>query len=98
MVELKSMHDDEQDSELKRVEERIAEAIVEFCRNNDRFRAETLRRFVRGRVGIVAPGSPDRVLRDLRQRGFLDYRVVSRSESMYEVIRMIRKTQQGNLF
>lgn len=31
-----------------------------------------------------APGSPERILRDLRQRGLVKYRVVDRAASLYE--------------
>ena len=41
---------------------------------------------VRARVGETAPGSADRVLRDLRQRGSIDYEVVSRRSSLYRVL------------
>jgi hypothetical protein len=34
----------------------------------------------------VAPASPDRVLRQLRKQGVIDYRVVSRSASQYEIL------------
>ena len=37
-------------------------------------------------VGRVAPGSADRVLRDLRKRRKLNYKVLSRRESRYRVI------------
>jgi hypothetical protein len=73
---------------LERVSRRIAAAIVEFCRSRvgRQFHADDLRRFVTARCGTLAPGSADRVLRDLRQRAVLDYRVVSRKGSLYEVL------------
>jgi hypothetical protein len=33
----------------------------------------------------VAPASTDRILRDLRARGLLDYRVTNRRLSLYEI-------------
>lgn len=76
---------DEQRENLERVSSRIARAILEFCQLHHRFHADDLRRFVIRETGIAAPASADRVLRDLRQHHKLDYKVVSRRESLYEV-------------
>lgn len=76
----------EQDQHLSRVRERIAAAIVEFSSNRKEFFADELRAYVTQKVERVAPGSPDRVLRDLRQKGVLNYRVISRSKSRYELL------------
>ena len=82
----------EQDENLNRVSCRIAPAIMEFheakkTENRPLFFAGDLREFVIHKVGSdLAPASPDRVLRDLRKRGLLDYRVISRSESKYEFV------------
>jgi hypothetical protein len=73
-----------QDEELSRVTSAIGRAILEFARVNRTFHAEDLRRAV-SNVSVTAPASADRVLRDLRQRGLISYRVVSRTESLYEV-------------
>ena len=73
---------------LDRVSDRIAGAITAFLASRDTFTADELRRAVRERCGEVAPGSPDRVLRDLRQRGVVAYEVVSRKASLYRVIRL----------
>lgn len=72
---------------LDSVSARIGTAIVAFCdaRRGQSFYMEQLRRHVEEVVGHVAPGSPDRVLRDLRQRGIVSYRVLDRSRSLYEV-------------
>ena len=75
---------DEQTENLERVSSRIAASIVEFIRSHRRFHADDLRRHVSARVGSVAPGSADRILRDLRQKDVIDYRVVSRRQSLYE--------------
>jgi hypothetical protein len=72
------------DEELNRVSSAIGRAILEFARVNRTFHAEDLRRAV-STVSVTAPASADRVLRDLRQRGLISYRVVSRTESLYEV-------------
>ena len=78
------MEADEQTENLQRVSQRISAAIVEFIAGCHRFHADTLRRHVASRVGSIAPGSADRILRDLRQRGVIDYKVISRRQSLYE--------------
>jgi hypothetical protein len=78
----------EQPEHLERVFSRIARAILEFCRDHRQFHADDLRRAVIIATGITAPASADRILRDLRQRGVIDYRVVDRRASLYEVTRM----------
>ena len=78
-----------QEDNLDRVTERIGWAVLAFCADKpygQTFFADELRRFVRSKVGLVAPGSPDRILRLLRQKGKLDYFVVSRSESLYMML------------
>jgi hypothetical protein len=79
-----------QQENLDRVSQRIAPAVLAFCQSIGlkEFFADDLRRYVRRMVGEVAPGSPDRVLRDLRRKGMIDYRVVSRSESLYQMLRV----------
>lgn len=78
--------DDE--GERTRVSERIEAAILEFAKRyaGKQFHAELLRKHVRERCGEVAPGSPDRILRSLRKSEKLSYRVVSRAESLYEIV------------
>ena len=77
------------ESNLERVSERIAGAIMQFRQNcavynRDEFRAEDLRMFVfRSCCGHMAPGSADRVLRSLRSQKKLDYVVVNRRQSIY---------------
>jgi hypothetical protein len=48
------------------------------------FYADDLRQYVSRQVGLIAPGSADRILRDLRQRGVVDYVVLNRARSEYE--------------
>jgi hypothetical protein len=78
----------EQAEHLERVSSRIARAIIDFCRCQKIFHADALRAYVVDATGITAPASADRILRDLRQRGVIDYRVVDRRASLYEVTRM----------
>lgn len=81
------MADDGQEQNLERVSSRIARAIIAFCREHREFRADELRRAVIRETGIAAPASADRILRDLRQRGVLDYVVLDRRGSYYGILR-----------
>ncbi len=75
---------EEQASQIARVSQRISAAILEFIdTHNASFHANDLRVFVCTRVGHTAPGSADRILRNLRQRRVIDYTVISRSQSLY---------------
>jgi hypothetical protein len=71
--------------ERARVYSRIAPLIMEFYYNNagKQFNAEQLRRHVLQAAPEIAPGSPDRILRELRLRGKLDYTVINRRQSLY---------------
>lgn len=77
---------EEQREELDRVRSRIGFAVLCFCREHRSFHADDLRRWVIETAGIAAPASADRVLRDLRQRGKLNYIVTSRRASQYVVL------------
>ena len=77
----------DQKKQLQRVGIRIRNSVIEFCSNHDAFHADELRKHVTEECGDVAPGSADRILRDLRMKGVLDYKVVSRRESLYEILR-----------
>lgn len=72
---------------LASVSSRIGDAIMQFAaaRVGRQWHADDLRLHVTHAVGTVAPGSADRVLRDLRQRGAIEYVVVSRAGSLYRV-------------
>jgi hypothetical protein len=80
-------HDDEQDTNIERVRSRIGPCVLEFTRERLRagtpqFHADDLRNYVI-QHGLTAPGSPDRILRDLRQRSQLGYVVTDRRQSLY---------------
>lgn len=80
---------------LSSVSFRIGEAIVEFYNANlnaAAFRADDLRQHVINRVGIVAPGSADRVMRDMRQKNELNYTVVNRKQSLYKFLPVMVET------
>jgi hypothetical protein len=73
----------EQTAQITRVNQRIAQHIIAFMRTHKEFHGDDLRTYVMARVGHVAPASPDRILRDLRQKNYVNYEVVSRSKSLY---------------
>lgn len=75
----------EQGEHLERVRSKIARSVLAFCRDNEWFHAQELRDHVVADT-LVAPASPDRILRDLRQRGLLNYEVIDRRASYYHVI------------
>lgn len=71
---------------FQRVKDRIGELIIQFCATRSSFHMEDLRRYVEANIGeSIAPDSPGRILRGLRQRGQINYRVASRSQSLYEI-------------
>jgi len=72
--------------ERARVYSRIAPLIMTFSVDNagKQFHAEDLRRYVLAVEPEIAPGSPDRILRALRQEGRLDYVVIDRRNSLYQ--------------
>lgn len=76
----------EQTQNITRVNQRIASHIIAFMRTHEEFHGDDLRAYVTANVGHVAPGSPDRILRDLRQRGIVRYEIISRSKSLYRSI------------
>lgn len=80
----------EQEYNIERVASAIAQAVIAFCqgrvRERPEFFADELRRYVANQ-NLAAPASPDRILRLMRQRGLIDYVVVSRSRSLYRVTR-----------
>lgn len=73
-------------SERARVYDNIAPLIKDFAGDvgSRTFHAEELRRYVKSRTIDIAPGSPDRILRQLRLQKVLDYVVISRSKSLYQ--------------
>lgn len=79
---------EEQGENLQRVKDRLAAHVKAFCEEigvHGRFYAEDLRKSVLAKFK-VAPDSPGRVLRDLRQSGELDYVIESRRQSLYKIL------------
>ena len=75
--------------QLKRVSN-IAQVITEFVNSKigQEFRCAEVRNACTLKLGFtnVAPSSPDRVMRDLRQRGKINYELVSRPKSLYRAL------------
>jgi len=90
--------------ERARVRSRIGALILEFCSERLKhfegtFFMEELRIYVdRKLAGCIAPDSPGRILRQLRQQGLLNYKVVSRRQSLYQVVPVERTAEQAELF
>lgn len=81
---------DAQQLHLARVSARIGTAIIWFCRGimatQDRtFRMQDMLSAVTAICGVVAPDSPSRVLRDLKAKGAITYRVLNRAQSLYQI-------------
>ena len=78
--------DSEQTEELRRVRSKIAPSVLRFYQarlaSAPYFHINELHEFVVRDVQI-APASPDRILRALRQEGRLDYDVINRRASYY---------------
>ena len=72
--------------ERSRVYGKIAPVILAFARDNagEAFHAEELRQHVTQYAPELAPSSTDRILRQLRQEGKLDYVVLNRRQSLYQ--------------
>jgi hypothetical protein len=82
-----------QPRELKRVKSEVAPLILAFWKekgNGAQFHMAELTKFVAART-TIAPDSAGRILRDMRQGGEINYRVVSRRESLYR----IEETKEG---
>lgn len=82
-----------QTAELTRVSNNIRGLIQAFCKERlangqPQFRMKDLHDYCQ-KNARVAPGSPDRVLRQLRKAGEINYRVVSRSASQYELCGLV---------
>ncbi len=82
-------HDLEQAEELQRVTIRIGKAILEFWVRAGDFYAFELQAYILHRCGNVAPASADRVLRELRKQGRLNYVVLNRRKSLYRAVKPV---------
>ena len=74
----------------ERVSAKIGTQIRDFFAANrgHQFNLDVLHDYVVAHVAAsVAPGSVSRIMRSLRQRGVINYTLVSRRDSLYEVER-----------
>lgn len=71
---------------LSRVSAKIAQAVIDYCKEHERFRADDLRRYVETRCKHCAPGSADRILRHMRRKGAINYVILDRRASLYMVL------------
>ncbi len=73
--------------EHDRVKQAIRQHIIAFAsaHTGRHFHMDDLTRYVRAQVP-TAPDSAGRILRALRQDGVIDYRLVSRHDSEYEIL------------
>ena len=89
------MKDPEQEVQIKRVRTAIEAAVLAFCKARapfghvavnvqSYFYMTDLTEFVKKHTQI-APDSAGRILSDLRQRKKIDYRVINRAKSFYEL-------------
>ena len=87
-----TLFDAQQPHELTRVTGKTAGAILGFLRRRlangfVEFHADDLRGDVACHT-VTAPASADRILRDLRRAGVVDYVVVNRRNSLYRILRV----------
>lgn len=80
--------------EHDRVKQAIRKHIIAFAWTymGQRFHMDELTRYVRQQVP-TAPDSAGRILRALRQDGVIEYRLVSRHDSEYEIVSVGRPRQ-----
>jgi hypothetical protein len=74
-----------QEVELQRVRLKTSDWIKLFFdahQVGEQFHAEDLHNFVKAKANI-APASADRIMRDMKQRGEINYDVPKRSKSLY---------------
>lgn len=68
----------------------MAQVITAFItsRSGQEFHASEIRNACALALGFtnVAPGSPDRVMRDLRQRNRINYELLNRAKSLYRAL------------
>jgi Fe2+ or Zn2+ uptake regulation protein len=72
-----------QAKELARVRSRIEQAVIDFVSRHRWFDAKKLHAAVADAAPNTAPGSADRIMRDLRSRGLISVTCVNRSASLY---------------
>ena len=93
-----------QTQQINRVKRKIGQLVTDFVyevwqRSEKTFYVGELQQYVRARLP-AAPASPDRILRQLRREGMLDYEVIDRSASRYRVLSVtkaeVRPSAEGH--
>jgi len=82
----------QQTANLARVTAAIGKDVLGFCRGlgvKGTFHASDLHDYVGDQV---APASADRILRHLRQKGYVDYVILNRRASFYQITAVNYKT------
>jgi hypothetical protein len=80
--------------DLERVEQSIAPVVLDFCREGKIFHMADLATEVADRVGPIAPNSAGRILTLLGRAGRVNYRVIDRANSIYEVTAVQPRQEQ----
>ena len=80
---------------------KVASIIEKFYMNslkngNPEFFAEELRELVASMINKLAPGTTDRILRQLRQQNVINYVVLNRAQSLYKFIPVTNEIDLGN--
>ena len=79
----------------------VASAVEQFWKNRQasdpQFTRDQLRQYVADTVfAKAAPESPSRTLRDLRNRGLVNFYVVNRAKSLYKALPLVVNFYVGN--
>ncbi len=96
----------EQTKQFNRVVATAGDAVLDFIKmrladneNNGAFTADQLRFYVNNNTsGGVSPSTADRVLRNLRAKGLVQYVVLNRGKSLYLAIPVVAKDNPVTLF
>lgn len=81
--------------ELKRVTKYVVEFVKRALIDNKEFTARDLRLYVSLKLGgelASAPASADRIMRDQRKKGNINYELVSRAKSLYRALPIVEDT------
>lgn len=84
--------------ELKRVTKYVVEFVKRALVDNKEFTARDLRLYVSLKLGgelASAPASADRIMRDQRKKGNINYELVSRAKSLYRALPVIAAVEEA---
>ena len=87
----------EQAEHIERVGRKIGETVLQFCMTYETtgapFTANQLTQYVRLYHPDTAVESPMRILRQLKERGFVSYECISRKDSQYTIINTAKESE-----